>query len=653
MAKYPYSSKPTQRDCLSDLGIALLYAVFAAAWIIFSDKAVEALFSTGEDIALAGTLKGWLFVAVTSLLLYGLLRHRRREYAENTAEALSEGLITWPRWALYAFAVAVSVATLLIRVQIAAEFENRPLFIILIFPVILSAVLGGLGPGLLATLMVAVGIAFFSNSPATSFDQIARYELIQWGFLIVNGTLVSFLAELMRRSRGRAGAAQMERLNALKLLEAIADSSEDAIFALDRTGHYVLFNRAAERITGRRAHEVLGHDESMLFPLAMAQNQIADNRSVMESGVGRTFEETVPSTAGERTFLVAKSPLRDETGQITGLFGIARDITDRKQAEAALAASEKRFHDIVEASADWVWEVDAEGRYIYASESVQELLGYTAEEIIGKTPFDLMPPAEAERVRAEFAAIAAKRKPFRDLDNVNVRKDGTACHVQTNGMPIFDVGGNLIGYRGLDRDVTADKLAELGLRESEARFRALFDNAAVAIMIHDRETGAILDANRRAIESYGLATLEELQRWDIWLEPPYSYEDAVALIHKAASEGPQRYEWKVRDYHGRIFWEDVLLNRMTLSGTERVLSITTDITARKDAEEVLSHQASELRNRNEELERFNRAMVGRELDMIALKRQVNELARWLGDEAPYRLDFADSPDEAAKGEDIP
>ncbi|MEW5770079.1 MAG: PAS domain S-box protein [Pseudomonadota bacterium] len=314
------------------------------------------------------------------------------------------------------------------------------------------------------------------------------------------------------------------------------------------------------------------------------------------------------------------------------VIGLILDITARKAAEDALRASELRFHDIVNASADWVWEVDAQGRYTYASESVRDLLGYTAEEIIGRTPFDLMPAGEAERVSAEFAAIIARKAPFRDLDNVNVHRDGSLRYVQTNGMPILDAAGKLLGYRGLDRDVTGRKLAELELRESEARFRALFDNAAVAIMIHDKDSGEIVEANRQAIESYGCATLEELRGGGLWCEPPYSLEDAVARIRKAAEEGPQHFEWKSHDRQGREFWEDVLLKKMALNGVERVLSVTTDITARKVAE-------AELKERNAELERFNRATVGRELDMIELKKQVNELARALGREAPYPLDF--------------
>lgn len=131
----------------------------------------------------------------------------------------------------------------------------------------------------------------------------------------------------------------------------------------------------------------------------------------------------------------------------------------------ALEASERRFRDVAHISADWIWEVDAEGRYLYASESVMELLGYRPAEILGKTAFDLMPPDEAVRVGAAFAEIAGARRPFRDLENIVLGKDGKAHITLTNGMPILGADGALLGYRGVDRDITAQRQLEKQIRQ--------------------------------------------------------------------------------------------------------------------------------------------------------------------------------------------
>lgn len=133
--------------------------------------------------------------------------------------------------------------------------------------------------------------------------------------------------------------------------------------------------------------------------------------------------------------------------------------------------------------------------------------------------------------------------------------------------------------------------ARKDLEESEARFRTLFQSAATAILVHDATTGEIVQANQRAIEAYGFKTLGELQRTDLWMEPPYSGAEAIGWIHKAAREGEQRFEWKNRDRHGRVFWEDVVLDRVTLGGVKCVMAVSNDITARKLAEEANNQQA--------------------------------------------------------------
>lgn len=130
-----------------------------------------------------------------------------------------------------------------------------------------------------------------------------------------------------------------------------------------------------------------------------------------------------------------------------------------------LAQSEQRFRDIAHISADWIWEVDATGRYTFASESVYGLLGYQPHELLDKTPFDLMPPDEALRVGAAFGRIVADKAPFQNLENTVLSKDGSVHIALTNGMPILDGDGNLLGYRGVDRDITGQRQLEELIRQ--------------------------------------------------------------------------------------------------------------------------------------------------------------------------------------------
>jgi len=156
---------------------------------------------------------------------------------------------------------------------------------------------------------------------------------------------------------------------------------------------------------------------------------------------------------------------RDDKGNPLCLQGVMFDITERKKVEGALRESEERFRSLTETTSDWVWAVDPNGIYTYASLKVKDLLGFEPEEVIGKTPFDLMPPDEAERVTGLFRNIVESRKPFEQLENTNLHKDGRQVVLETSGVPILNAGGNLLGYRGIDRDITERKRAEEALQK--------------------------------------------------------------------------------------------------------------------------------------------------------------------------------------------
>jgi len=151
----------------------------------------------------------------------------------------------------------------------------------------------------------------------------------------------------------------------------------------------------------------------------------------------------------------------EEDHQIVAAFAdLAWDIVDRKRAIDALSASERRFRDLTLTLGDWVWEIDREGRYVYASDTVAAVLGYLPGEIVGRTPFDLMPPEEGERVRKSFEAVVARGAPFFDLENVVLHKDGTLRDCVTSGVPVHGPDGAVLGWRGTDRDVTARKRSD-------------------------------------------------------------------------------------------------------------------------------------------------------------------------------------------------
>jgi PAS domain S-box-containing protein len=169
-------------------------------------------------------------------------------------------------------------------------------------------------------------------------------------------------------------------------------------------------------------------------------------------------------------------PHYDASGRPESITGVSVDVTERKRAEEALAESEDRFRQVAENVGDFIWEVDANGLYTYASPSVERILGYTPDELVGKKHFyDLFDPAVREEMKAAGLLAFAARKPFRDFPNPNVSRSGTIVHLETSGVPILDPTGNLTGYRGADTDITERKREEEFLRQSEERLRLVLE----------------------------------------------------------------------------------------------------------------------------------------------------------------------------------
>jgi PAS domain S-box-containing protein/putative nucleotidyltransferase with HDIG domain len=171
----------------------------------------------------------------------------------------------------------------------------------------------------------------------------------------------------------------------------------------------------------------------------------------------------------------------NEAGSPSGYLALVEDITERKKSEEALRTSEERFRGLVETTSDWVWEVDRKGVYTYASPRVSKVLGYDNQELLGRTPFDFMPQKEARRMAAIFESFVAKQEPFAFLENVCRHKDGHPVVMETSGVPFFAPDGTLLGYRGIDRDITERKRVGRQLEQSLKRLERTMESTIRAI----------------------------------------------------------------------------------------------------------------------------------------------------------------------------
>ena len=179
---------------------------------------------------------------------------------------------------------------------------------------------------------------------------------------------------------------------------------------------------------------------------------------------------TVPVQGGPITFHYIKAPLHDEAGEIVGICGIARDITDLKQAEAALEESEERFRMLFDHAPDAYILADMQGEIIDCNQATEELAGYGREELIGNN-FACLPWLDfRQQVRlADLLAQTARGEVMGPVDFTLTRKDGGEVIAEGMSLPLYIQGQNLV--LTIVRDITARKQAEAALRESEARFR--------------------------------------------------------------------------------------------------------------------------------------------------------------------------------------
>lgn len=248
------------------------------------------------------------------------------------------------------------------------------------------------------------------------------------------------------------------------------------------------------------------------------------------------------------------------------------------------------LRDLLDNNSDWIWEVDAQGRYTYCSAMVVALLGRPPEEVLGKTPFDFMPPAEAARVGQAFGAIVAAARPFSGLVNRNQRPDGSIVVLETSGVPLFDANGLLRGYRGIDRDISA-------LGERVLQLEAVYDSAPVALCTVDR-SGTVVMANqamgqllgRPAAEVPGLLMTDVMPVAVAQMQEDFQLADASGGTTLPSHE----FEW-----NGRWFYATPHVLRDARGEVAGLSMAWMDITARKLAEQQLTEA-------NERLELYAR-----------------------------------------------
>ncbi|MBZ5682970.1 MAG: PAS domain S-box protein [Acidobacteriia bacterium] len=303
--------------------------------------------------------------------------------------------------------------------------------------------------------------------PAIVFPLVLRIaqEQFLWSIFLV---MISFVA-----AGGRLFVVQRQLLQSsrelqrnLSLLQGITEGTTDAIFVKDLLGRYMMINTAGARLLGLQVEEVIGKGDTEVFPPENGREIMAGDRKVVESGKTQTFEEIGVSAGVTRTYLSTKGPYRDSNGQIIGLLGICRDITDRKRVEEEIRQSQQKLRIHFEHTPLAVIEWDTQLRVTEWSPSAERVFGYSREEAMGRDSNFIVPPALREQV-AKIGQELLKRKGGTRSRNDNLTKDGRTISCEWYNTPLVDDAGNVLGVASLVQDVTERVALEERLRQSQ------------------------------------------------------------------------------------------------------------------------------------------------------------------------------------------
>jgi PAS domain S-box-containing protein len=403
-------------------------------------------------------------------------------------------------------------------------------------------------------------------------------------------------AELARQAEAeRAAARRLGEREAL--LSAIGQSSPDLIFAKDAEGRMIYANPPTLALIGRPAEQVLSRtDLDFLADPAQAREVMANDRRILARGIPERVEERVADAArrGEtRIFLSTKAPLRDAEGRAVGLVGVARDVTEERAMQSAMAEAAARFRAMVQVSPQVVWTADALGRVTFASDAWWEVTGQDPLAVLGTDrwlealhPEDARPMAAAWRA-AQLEARAEGPGRFEAEFRLRRAADGAWRWFVSRGVPERDAAGAVHRWIGAAFDIHDRREAEAALRASEARWRSLFDRMhegfALCELVRDAAGRAVdfryIEVNPAFERLTGLPPAHVLGRLASQALPglePF-WIDTFARVVEAGE--PAHVEHALAAL-GR--WYECLAYRVE---GERFAQLFFDVTARKAAEE--------------------------------------------------------------------
>ena len=368
--------------------------------------------------------------------------------------------------------------------------------------------------------------------------------------------------------------------------EAILNSLLEHVIHQDTEMKILWANRAACESVNLTHEELVGRHCYEVWPQRSDPCPDCPVKKAIETCQPQEIEKTTPDG---RSWFIRGYPLRDSNGKINGGIEVTLEVTDRKWTEDALKERDEKYRLLAENVTDVIWTMDMNMRFTYYSPSIEQLQGYTPEEAIGLTLQESLTADSFEKAIKVFNEELEKHnKGERDpnepitLELDLTCKDGSTKMTEITTNFIYDLNGHPIRVIGVARDITERKQAEEALRESEEKYRHLFEMESDAIFLIRNSDGQIFEVNTAGVNLYGFSREEllKMKNADLSAEP----DETRKATLKRKREVPTRYH-KKKD--GTVFPVEITANHFTWRGEEVHIASIRDIAKRKKVEKAL------------------------------------------------------------------
>jgi two-component system cell cycle sensor histidine kinase/response regulator CckA len=411
----------------------------------------------------------------------------------------------------------------------------------------------------------------------------------------------------------------------------IFDGASDIILVLGLDGRRLAWSPAGERILGYSAEEIQAMSVREFSHLVVPEHRERVRRALRdktEDGVVEShYEADFTAKDGRRVTLEVNSRLLFRDGRPVAIQGILRDITNRKRIEQALRESEARYRDLFENANDIVYVHDFEGRFLSINRKVERVLGYTPADARHLTLTHIVTPEHRARALQSIADKRAGKTETTQYELDVIAKNGQRVTLEISSR-LFYENSVPVGIHGTARDVTKRRQMEKALRESEARYRTLFDSAQDVIYCHDLQ-GHVLDINPAAEKLFGYRRDEARSINVVDLLLPASRPVALDAIKPLldGTETTVRYEATLLARDGRRITLEMITWLVLENGTPVAFQgIGRDLTERRLSERALRESEERFRRI------FDAAPLG--IVLVSLTGQIlranRALCEWLG-----------------------